>query len=99
VHRLIRGLFDVQIEIPLPNEGERREILKRKIVAAGPYPAFDVDEVCSALAGLTTGMSGRDMDRIVYEARHFAVDRCPREGSSDAVLTREDLFHAAQPRY
>jgi AAA+ superfamily predicted ATPase len=98
VHHLIRSLFAVQIELPLPGESERREILKRKIAATDAHPTFDAGEVCSALAGLTNGSSARDLDRLVTAAWTYARDRAQSQGASNAVLTRDDLLLASKPR-
>src|SRR5689334_4975808 len=52
-HRMdpsILSRFDVQIEIALPDESERREILKRQIRNFPTHPSLDVDEVSAVLA-------------------------------------------------
>ena len=65
------GRFDRQIEVPLPTEKGRREILE---IHARPVPlGQDVD--LDALARITAGFSGADLANLVNEAALMAVRR------------------------
>ncbi|MFN2606565.1 MAG: AAA family ATPase [Acidimicrobiales bacterium] len=63
------GRFDRRITISLPDRAGRRAILDR--YTRGKRVAADVD--LDVLAGLTTGMSGADLENIVNEAVLFAA--------------------------
>src|SRR5580765_7374471 len=59
---LKRG-FEV-IEVPLPNEACRVEILRRALRKAPVSPDLDVDETAAALGLLLDARSGRDLERL-----------------------------------
>ncbi|WP_432704045.1 proteasome-activating nucleotidase [Methanothermobacter thermautotrophicus] len=63
------GRFDRFIEVPLPNEDGRREILK--IHTSGMALAEEVD--IELLARITDGASGADLKAICTEAGMFAI--------------------------
>ena len=77
------GRLDRKIEIPLPNEAARVEILK--IHAAGIAKHGDVDY--ESIVKLAEGMNGADMRNICTEAGMFAIrderdyGECPRHGN------------------
>jgi cell division protease FtsH len=65
------GRFDRQIEVPLPTEKGRRQILE---IHARPVPlGQDVD--LDTLARITAGFSGADLANLVNEAALMAVRR------------------------
>ena len=65
------GRFDRQIEVPLPTEKGRREILE---IHARPVPlGQDVD--LDTLARITAGFSGADLANLINEAALMAVRR------------------------
>lgn len=68
------GRLDRKIEIPLPNEQGRLEVLK---IHAGPVnKGKDIDY--EAIVKLSDGFNGADLRNVVTEAGMFAIrdDRC-----------------------
>jgi 26S proteasome regulatory subunit T4 len=80
------GRLDRKIEIPLPNEAARIEILK--IHAAGIAKHGDVDY--ESIVKLAEGMNGADMRNICTEAGMFAI-RDERD-----YVTHEDFMKAVR---
>ncbi|MBO0731507.1 MAG: ATP-dependent zinc metalloprotease FtsH [Acidimicrobiaceae bacterium] len=78
------GRFDRTVEIPLPNQGERRAILE--VHAKGKHMDPDVD--LSITARGTPGFSGADLANLVNEAAIHAV-RADRN-----VITAADMDSA-----
>jgi cell division protease FtsH len=81
------GRFDRQILIPLPTQGERKEILAVHFRDKKIGDDVDLD----VLSRGTPGMSGADLANLVNEAALFAV----RRGSAE--VHKED-FEAARDR-
>jgi SpoVK/Ycf46/Vps4 family AAA+-type ATPase len=95
VHPAVIARFDIRIEIPLPSESERREILEQIIRTSAVYgDALDVKELSAHLARSLPGASGRYLNYVVRtaieHARKRSVDRDLLQ------LTREDLLTAGQ---
>ena len=63
------GRFDRFIEVPLPNEDGRREILKIHT----KNMSFDEEADVDLLANLTDGLSGADLKAVCTEAGMFAI--------------------------
>ena len=63
------GRFDRFIEVPLPNEDGRREILKIHT----KNMSFDEEADVDLLANLTEGFSGADLKAVCTEAGMFAI--------------------------
>ncbi|MBE6499339.1 MAG: AAA family ATPase [Methanobrevibacter thaueri] len=63
------GRFDRFIEVPLPNEDGRREILKIHT----KNMSFDEEADVDLLADLTDGLSGADLKAVCTEAGMFAI--------------------------
>jgi proteasome regulatory subunit len=63
------GRFDRFIEVPIPNEDGRREILKIHTAKMSLSEEADID----LLASLTEGISGADLKAICTEAGMFAI--------------------------
>jgi proteasome regulatory subunit len=63
------GRFDRFIEVPLPNEDGRREILKIHT----KNMSFDEEADVDLLADLTDGFSGADLKAVCTEAGMFAI--------------------------
>jgi cell division protease FtsH len=82
--------FDVQIEIALPDETERREILKQKIRQFPTDPSLDVDEVSTVLARKLDGESGRWLEFRVRQALERGAKSV--QDPSEVRLTRELLL-------
>lgn len=80
------GRLDRKIEIPLPNEQGRLEILK--IHAKPVSKSGDIDY--DAIVKLSDGFNGADLRNVVTEAGMFAI-RDDRE-----YVTQEDLTKAAR---
>ncbi len=81
------GRFDRQIMVPLPTQGERKEILTVHFRDKKIDPDVDLDVIARG----TPGMSGADLANLVNEAALFAV----RRGSAE--VHKED-FEAARDR-
>ncbi|KAF9480486.1 ATPase [Pholiota conissans] len=80
------GRLDRKIEVPLPNEQARLEILK---IHAGPVnKGGDIDY--EAVVKLSDGFNGADLRNVVTEAGMFAI-RDDRE-----YINQEDLTKAAR---
>ena len=80
------GRIDRKVEIPLPNEGARYEIVK---IHAHPITINgEVDFL--AIAKLTEGFNGADLRNVCTEAGMFAI-RDDRE-----YVTEEDFLKAAR---
>ncbi|KIJ55742.1 hypothetical protein M422DRAFT_24269 [Sphaerobolus stellatus SS14] len=80
------GRLDRKIEIPLPNEQARLEILK--IHAAPVNKSGDIDY--EAIVKLSDGFNGADLRNVITEAGMFAI-RDDRE-----YVVQEDLTKAAR---
>jgi transitional endoplasmic reticulum ATPase len=94
---LIRsGRFDLRIEVPLPDETGRREILtkimRREIARweKAPHGLFAEDVDPAGLAVLSAGMSGADLVEVVRRAQHAAAVRYARTGVA-VPITQSDL--------
>ncbi|KZS94676.1 26S proteasome subunit P45 [Sistotremastrum niveocremeum HHB9708] len=80
------GRLDRKIEIPLPNEQGRLEILKIHAQPVNKAEGLDFE----AVVKLTDGFNGADLRNVVTEAGMFAI-RDDRE-----YITQEDLTKAAR---
>ncbi|MFB6183095.1 MAG: AAA family ATPase [Haloarculaceae archaeon] len=80
------GRFDREIEIGVPDEGGRREILA--VHTRGMPLADDVD--LDRLAARTHGFVGADLQSLVTEAAMAAL----RRSRDDPEVRREDVQHA-----
>ena len=81
------GRFDRQVVVPLPEFGERAEILKVHVLDKKVDESIDLDIIAKG----TPGMSGADLANLVNEAALHAV-RSDRESISQAD------FEAARDR-
>ena len=81
------GRFDRQILIPLPTQGERKEILAVHFRDKKINDDVDLD----VLARGTPGMSGADLANLVNEAALFAVRR-------ESLDVHKEDFEAARDR-
>ena len=79
------GRFDRFIEVPLPNEEGRKEILKIHT----KNMSFDEEADVDLLASLTDGLSGADLKAVCTEAGMFAIrqerDKITVEDFMDAI--------------
>ena len=69
------GRFDRQIIVPLPTQGERKDILEVHFRDKKIDDDVDLDVVARG----TPGMSGADLSNLVNEAALFAVRRGAQE--------------------
>lgn len=79
----IRSRFPTMIEIPLPDENCRSQILS--VFLKSKPLGFDLKEGVLSLAQRTENLSGRDLRSIVERAEQNAVMRAIEEGSADQV--------------
>ena len=94
------GRFDRFIEVPLPNEEGRREILKIHT----KNMSFDEEADVDLLASLTDGLSGADLKAVCTEAGMFAIrqerDKITVDDFMDAIekvmskTKEEELFNS-----
>ena len=80
------GRLDRKVEIPLPNETARLDILKIHAKPISKYGEIDFD----ALAKLTEDFNGADLRNVCTEAGMFAI-----RGDRDYVI-EEDFMKAAR---
>jgi SpoVK/Ycf46/Vps4 family AAA+-type ATPase len=92
----ILSRFTSKIEIPLPDEEGRREMLKRLIAERTVDPALDIDEVSAYLAKRLNRKSGRDLVSLVSRAMERAV--MAADSPDDVKLTRELLLAEVAPQ-
>jgi SpoVK/Ycf46/Vps4 family AAA+-type ATPase len=86
----LRRRFTATVQLPLPDQDERRQILANLLGKSALDPDVDIDEICTCLAGGLEGMSPRDLQSFLHGAEERAVKRAGT--SSDTVLVREDLL-------
>ena len=78
--------FQHRIEIPLPDEDGRREILKRLLREKPLEPGLDIDELAAAVARRSNGQSGAGLRDVVDRAVGRAVTLAA--SPQDVRLTR-----------
>ncbi|HET6472704.1 MAG TPA: AAA family ATPase, partial [Pseudomonadales bacterium] len=92
----ILSRFTSRIEIPLPDEAARREILKRTIADKPLEEGLDIDEVAALIAKRQNRKSGRDLIKLVERAMERAV--AASDSPDDVKLTRASLLAEASPQ-
>ena len=96
IEQAILDRFTSKIEIPLPDEPARAEILKRLLAERPCDPALDVEDLSAFLAKRLNRKSGRDLVKIIDRAMQRAVDE---SGSPETVrLTRALILKEALPQ-
>lgn len=86
------GRFDRFIEVPLPNDEGRKEILKIHT----KNMSLDKEADLNLLATLTEGLSGADLKAVCTEAGMFAIrDKRDKVGVSDFMDAIEKIQRAA----
>ena len=86
------GRFDRFIEVPLPNDEGRKEILKIHTKDM----SLDKEADLNLLATLTDGLSGADLKAVCTEAGMFAIrDKRDKVGVSDFMDAIEKIQKAA----
>ena len=96
IDKAIIDRFTSRIEIPLPDESARAEILKRLIGERPCDPALDVEEASAFLAKRLNRKSGRDLVMIVNRAMERAVSES--DSPETVLLTRDLLLKEALPQ-
>jgi transitional endoplasmic reticulum ATPase len=96
VDEAVLSRFMDRIEIPLPDE-QGRQLILQSLLAEKPLD-FDAAQLVGQLAGVTRGLSGRDLRRLVGRATEKAMGRTFKEGTTDRMsLSREDLLSQLPP--
>lgn len=67
------GRFDREIEIGIPKEKDRADILRKQL---GPMPHSLTDEQIDDIASVTHGYVGADLLALTREAALLTLDRC-----------------------
>lgn len=88
--------FSNQIEVPLPDENLRVELIK--VLFKNKKYAFNLNEIAEMLAIKTEGLSGRDLTSLVNQIALNAFDRGMDVDddfdASRAVITEDDVLGA-----
>jgi SpoVK/Ycf46/Vps4 family AAA+-type ATPase len=92
----ILSRFTSKIEIALPDEASRSEMLKRLIGERAVDPALDIEGISSVLAKRLDRKSGRDLVMLVNRAMERAV--LVAASPDDVRLTRELLLAEVSPQ-
>lgn len=97
------GRLEVQMEIGLPDEFGRNQILNIHTTRMKEYKKLDTDVDLKELAGLTKNFSGAELEGLVRAAQSTALNRLIKatnkvEVDKDAMeklkVCRSDFFHA-----
>jgi SpoVK/Ycf46/Vps4 family AAA+-type ATPase len=96
IDQAILDRFTSKIEIPLPDEPARAELLKRLIAERPCEAALDVEETAAFLAKRLNRKSGRDLVMIVNRAMERAVTES--DSPEEVRLTRDLLLKEALPQ-
>ena len=83
------GRFDIKIELPIPDEEARLEILK--VHTGGKPLAKDVD--LKSIASATEGLVGSDMESISRRASMFAIREFINKGGTNFAKFKIDAGH------
>ena len=90
IDEAIKSRFDLQILIPLPDENDRRQILRSLISQRPITPGLEIDQVSAEIAAATHGKSSRDLAILVDRALQRGLIRSASH--NDLGLTRDDLL-------
>jgi len=85
------GRFEVQVEIPLPNESGRHQILNIHTSHMRSNRIIDGDVDLKEIANLTTNFSGAEIISLIRCATTFALDRYQVSGKMPETSTVQDL--------
>src|SRR6185437_8460665 len=96
IDEAIKRRFTFKIEIPLPDEAGRRELLKRFLAERPLDPTLDIEEVTAFLAKRLNRNSGSALSDIVRRAMQRAV--AESDSPEEVRLTREQLLKEAMPQ-
>ncbi|KAG5079798.1 hypothetical protein AAZX31_02G112200 [Glycine max] len=85
------GRFDAEIEVTVPNEDDRFQILKLYTKMIPLDPVLDL----KSIAALCNGYVGADLEALCREATMYAIKRSSNtKDASNFSLTMEDWKHA-----
>ena len=88
------GRFGVHIHVPLPDKGERSEILRLQLVTNDSEPNRNLDAVIDILSERTEGFSGAGIWHLCQEAKRIAIKNMAPGGS--LVVTLQHALEALQ---
>ncbi|ODV96957.1 hypothetical protein PACTADRAFT_1540 [Pachysolen tannophilus NRRL Y-2460] len=96
------GRFDVQVEIHLPDEYGRKQILEIKTKKMKENSMLTPDVNLNELASLTKNFSGAELEGLVKSASSFSINRHIKVGTVAAInedvanmkVTRADFLNA-----
>ena len=88
------GRFGVHIPVPLPDEGDRRAILRLHLGGKVMERSNDLDKIATALAARTAGFSGARLRHVCQEAKRLALRGMRSETS--IRLTMEHVLEALE---
>ena len=81
------GRFDDKIYVPLPDEKARRKIIDDRVLGVPMEDGIDFE----ALAKITDGYNGADMDYLCEKAKEFALHRVIKDKDTNETLTKADF--------
>ncbi|KAI5810245.1 P-loop containing nucleoside triphosphate hydrolase protein [Peziza echinospora] len=98
------GRLEVHMEISLPDEGGRRQILKIHTNKMRSNDAIERDVDIDELASMTKNFSGAEIGGLVKSATSFAFNRHVKVGTvagiseniEDLKVNRQDFLHALE---
>jgi SpoVK/Ycf46/Vps4 family AAA+-type ATPase len=88
--------FTSRIEIPLPDEAGRLDLLRRSLADKPRDPALDIEEISAYLAKRLKGRSGRELTKLIDRAMERAVSES--DTPEDVKLTRAGILAEAFPQ-
>jgi SpoVK/Ycf46/Vps4 family AAA+-type ATPase len=96
IDKAVRSRLKQAIEIPLPNDEDRRLLIMGFLSRL--KVDFKIEEVAAELARKTKRKSGRDLKGLIEGATQRAVQRAMLDGGVDnIVLTADDLWQELRP--
>ncbi|KAL9191332.1 hypothetical protein ACHAXT_001038 [Thalassiosira profunda] len=88
------GRLDVEVEVPVPDDEARADILSFHLSQLGTQPHL-VERDIKTLARLAKGFTGADCKLAVKEALRTVFSRCQQSGSvQSTAIEYQDLEHA-----
>jgi transitional endoplasmic reticulum ATPase len=80
------GRFGVHIPVPLPDEADRRAILRIHLGGKTRRESRTLDKIADSLAPRTAGFSGARLRQVCQEAKRIAVREARSEGAIQITL-------------
>ena len=88
------GYLEVHVEIPLPDERGRHQILRIHTNTMQESGVMDSDVDLLDLASLTTDFSGADIAKLVRGATGFGLSRLGTSNTQSLHVSRQDFLRA-----